>query len=113
MSNQHLSYDELVDHIVNNKPIPNVIHVPNIAHDESLRTKSQLQPRAKPWEANQRREPLTKEASSKTVTESGTVDSFSRAKNLETLSTYYAIETEFEQHLKNFLDGTEEDSSVQ
>lgn len=45
-----LSYDELMDIIVNNKPVPNVIDVPDIVLDQSLVSEAHLQPRLKPWE---------------------------------------------------------------
>ncbi|EDO17921.1 hypothetical protein Kpol_1010p37 [Vanderwaltozyma polyspora DSM 70294] len=48
-----LSYDELVDHIVNNKPVPNVKVIPNITHDESEISKSELKPRGKPWDTTE------------------------------------------------------------
>ncbi|QLL33581.1 hypothetical protein HG536_0E04920 [Torulaspora globosa] len=51
MSGGHeLTYDEIVDHIVSDKPIPNVVEVPNITLDESLRSASEMAPRPKPWE---------------------------------------------------------------
>ncbi|QLQ81142.1 hypothetical protein HG537_0E04970 [Torulaspora globosa] len=47
---QELTYDEIVDHIVSDKPVPNVVEVPNIILDESLRSVSEMAPRPKPWE---------------------------------------------------------------
>ncbi|AET41550.1 uncharacterized protein Ecym_8268 [Eremothecium cymbalariae DBVPG len=49
----NLSYDDLVDIIMNDKPVPNAVEVEEVILDESCRTKSQLQPRPKPWEAIQ------------------------------------------------------------
>ncbi|AMD22765.1 HHL005Wp [Eremothecium sinecaudum] len=47
-----LSYEDLVDIIVNDKPVPNLIVVQDKVHEESLWTKSQLKPRQKPWISN-------------------------------------------------------------
>lgn len=45
-----LSYEEIVHHIVSDKPIPNVVPVPDITLSKSSRTISEMQPRRKPWE---------------------------------------------------------------
>ncbi|CCF58344.1 hypothetical protein KAFR_0E01900 [Kazachstania africana CBS 2517] len=50
---EDLSYEELVDHIVNDKPVPNVVNIPNVVHSEAMRTESTLTPRLKPWEIAQ------------------------------------------------------------
>lgn len=47
---EKLSYEELVDHIVNNKPVPNIETVPNIEHDKIDQTEAELKQRSKPWE---------------------------------------------------------------
>lgn len=47
---QELTYDQIVEHIVSDKPVPNVVEVPNITLDESLRSASEMAPRPKPWE---------------------------------------------------------------
>ncbi|QLG71005.1 hypothetical protein HG535_0B00430 [Zygotorulaspora mrakii] len=49
-----LSYEEIIDHIVSDKPLPNVVAVPDVTLCESLRTVSEIPSRPKPWEiANQ------------------------------------------------------------
>ncbi|AJR70189.1 hypothetical protein H791_YJM1273J00232 [Saccharomyces cerevisiae YJM1273] len=45
-----LSYEELLDHILNNKPIPNIVEVPNVTLDEGLASTPSLRPRPRPWE---------------------------------------------------------------
>ncbi|CCE61105.1 hypothetical protein TPHA_0A00200 [Tetrapisispora phaffii CBS 4417] len=45
-----LTYDELVDHIMNDKSIPNVTAVEDIVLDEKERSANELKPRSKPWE---------------------------------------------------------------
>ncbi|CAB4254907.1 similar to hypothetical protein KAFR_0E01900 [Kazachstania africana CBS 2517] [Maudiozyma barnettii] len=45
-----LTYDEIVEHIVQNKEIPNSVQVPNIILDDSQRSESTMSPRYKPWE---------------------------------------------------------------
>lgn len=48
-----LSYEELLDHILNNKPIPNIVEVPNVTLDEGLASTPSLKPRSRPWEGQQ------------------------------------------------------------
>lgn len=49
---QELTYDEIVEHIVSDKPVPNLVQVPNIILEESLRSVSEMAPRPKPWETS-------------------------------------------------------------
>ncbi|SCU79213.1 LAMI_0A07800g1_1 [Lachancea mirantina] len=110
MGDQVLSYDELVEHIVSNRPVPNIVEVPNLALDASLRTESQLKPRPKPWEktASTESEPAEIDqdtSKDETVTfpvAEATV--FARNESFDSLSKYYAIESEFEKHLEQFFD---------
>lgn len=53
MAEQQLTYDQIVEHIVQSKAIPNVVRVPDIVLDDSLRSESTLRPRYKPWESPQ------------------------------------------------------------
>ncbi|KOG98607.1 uncharacterized protein DI49_3029 [Saccharomyces eubayanus] len=53
MAGDELSYEELLDHILNNKPIPNIVEVPNVTLDESLSSSPSLKPRTRPWERQQ------------------------------------------------------------
>lgn len=47
---EELSYDDLVEHIVLNKPIPNVVQVPDTVLDSKLGSQPRLTQRIKPWE---------------------------------------------------------------
>lgn len=49
MSNE-LTYEQIVEHIIENKEIPNAVNVPNIILDDSKRSESKMIPRNKPWE---------------------------------------------------------------
>ena len=50
---EQLTYDQIVEHIVQSKAIPNVVRVPDIVLDDSLRSQSTMRPRYKPWESPQ------------------------------------------------------------
>ena len=50
---EQLTYDQIVEHIVQSKAIPNVVRVPDIVLDDSLRSESTMRPRYKPWESPQ------------------------------------------------------------
>ncbi|AAS51260.1 ACR033Cp [Eremothecium gossypii ATCC 10895] len=58
---QELSYDQLVDIIVNGKPVPNLVEVADQVHDESQCSESKLCPRKKPWESTDVRAPITEQ----------------------------------------------------
>ncbi|AGO11293.1 AaceriACR033Cp [[Ashbya] aceris (nom. inval.)] len=58
---QELSYDQLVDIIVNGKPVPNLVEVADEVHDESQCSESKLNPRKKPWESADIPEPITEQ----------------------------------------------------
>lgn len=53
MAGDELSYEELLDHILNNKPIPNIVEVPDVTLDEGLSSSPSLKPRTRPWERQQ------------------------------------------------------------
>lgn len=112
--NRQLSYEELVDHIVNNKPVPNVVSVPNITLDPSMRTESLLKPRVKPWERKAQgatvEEPQELIQKAKEITEH--VESVNKTQSFESLSRYYAIEAEFEKQLQHFMDGSGKDATA-
>ncbi|CAI4044938.1 hypothetical protein SUVZ_10G2020 [Saccharomyces uvarum] len=57
MAGDELSYEELLDHILNNKPIPNIVEVPDVTLDESLSSSPSLKPRTRPWERQQQHRP--------------------------------------------------------
>ncbi|CAR21430.1 uncharacterized protein KLTH0B01782g [Lachancea thermotolerans CBS 6340] len=109
-----LTYEELVDHIVNEKPIPNILSVPNVTLDPSLVTKSNMKPRPKPWERNNA---ATSELAGEPPHQQTAVaegpEICTRSRSSESLSKYYAIEAEFEQQLQSFLGGNEESEKLQ
>ncbi|AQZ17173.1 YJR012C [Zygosaccharomyces parabailii] len=97
---ESLSYEELVDHIVSNKPIPNMIEVPDIILNESERTKSEMKARLKPWE-------VTKTVADTAMVEktihqqptiefSGELKTLAMSQSVESLSKYYAREAELD-----------------
>lgn len=47
---EELSYDQIVDHILQDKSVPNVVKVPDIVLEDSMRSESVMRPRNKPWE---------------------------------------------------------------
>ncbi|CUS24538.1 LAQU0S17e01200g1_1 [Lachancea quebecensis] len=113
MSGQ-LTYEELVDHIVNEKPIPNIVNVPNVTLDASLVTKSNMRPRPKPWEQNNAvTSELTDVSPHQQTVVAEEPEICTRSRSTESLSKYYAIEAEFEQQLQSFLGGNEESEKLQ
>ena len=100
MAGQQLTYEELVDHIINDKPVPNILAVPNITQDPSLITKSSLRPRAKPWEQKKEVTVTIEGASDEAQAIDREAGAVSHSHSTESLSTYYAMETEFEQQMQ-------------
>ncbi|CDO93704.1 unnamed protein product [Kluyveromyces dobzhanskii CBS 2104] len=97
-----LSYDELMDIIVNNKPVPNVVDVPDIILDQSLATEHNLKPRLKPWELAKDVPVMGGLVRQKEETQ-GLADNLELVKksnSLEKLTSYYALEVEFQKQLK-------------
>lgn len=110
---QDLSYEELVHHIVSNKPVPNVVQVPDITLNESLRTASVLKPRRKPWESEQKdgasssmEDQMVQKPEMDLENLSTKTETLSTSQSLESLSRYYAMEAEFDVLCKsNINDG--------
>lgn len=107
MNKLQLSYEDLIDIIVNNKPVPESVEIPDIILDECERTESHLCLRVKPWEDidvidNSINSTDTIKDAKKELTEK--LDNMVKTHSMEGLSQYYAIEAEFENHLKTFLD---------
>lgn len=108
---EDLSYEELVDHIVTNKPIPNVVQVPDVTYDESERTQSELKPRPKPWELqdklggvgsstlNEPLQNLPEIPSNVRLPEE--LEALTQSGSTDTVSNYYAREAELDAALKN------------
>ncbi|SJM85164.1 uncharacterized protein ZBIST_2080 [Zygosaccharomyces bailii] len=97
---ESLSYEELVDHIVSNKPIPNMIQVPDITLNESERTKSEMKTRLKPWEvANTVADTAMVEETAHqqpTIEFCGELKTLALSQSVESLSRYYAREAELD-----------------
>lgn len=107
---QDLSYEELVHHIVSNKPVPNVVQIPDITLSESLRTASVLQPRSKPWESEKiegaspsMEEQPIEEPEIDLGNSSTEMETLSKSQSLESLSRYYAMEAEFDVLCKSTI----------
>ncbi|GAV55867.1 hypothetical protein ZYGR_0AZ00380 [Zygosaccharomyces rouxii] len=106
---EDLCYEELIDYIVTNKPIPNVVQVPEITYDESQRTQSELKPRPKPWETQGKIEeaPLVDERSKDPSQPPSNVrlpeemQALTRSQSMESISKYYAMEAELDAALEN------------
>ncbi|CAR29571.1 hypothetical protein ZYGR_0AD02540 [Zygosaccharomyces rouxii] len=104
-----LCYEELIDHIIANKPIPNVVQVPEVTYDESERTHSELKPRPKPWEMQEKVEeaPLVNEPLQdpsqlpSNIRLSEELRALTRSQSIESLSNYYAREAELDAALEN------------
>ncbi|KAG0673328.1 hypothetical protein C6P41_001037 [Kluyveromyces marxianus] len=98
-----LSYDELMDIIVNNKPVPNVIDVPDIVLDQSLVSEAHLQPRLKPWEKADTVPVMGGLVRQKEETKGlvQNVEQVKKSNSLEKLTNYYALEAEFQRQLKS------------
>lgn len=104
---ENLSYEELIDHIVTNKPIPNVVQVPERTHDESQRTQSELKPRPKPWEiqekvgesllVNERLQDQPQPPSNIQLPKE--LQALTRSQSIESISRYYAMEAELDAAL--------------
>ncbi|CEP62663.1 uncharacterized protein LALA0_S06e00826g [Lachancea lanzarotensis] len=112
MDEHQLSYEELVDHIVNDKPVPNILHVPNVTLSSSLSKDSNMHQRLKPWEAARivatASETRPNPKPPALVVPKGEIH---QSKSLESLSKYYSIETEFEEQLQKFLGNSEGSSN--
>ncbi|SCU79115.1 LAFA_0B00826g1_1 [Lachancea sp. 'fantastica'] len=112
MDDHQLSYEELVDYIVNDKPVPNIMHVPNVTLPATLSKDSSMRQRPKPWEiansATTASETRLKQSSPALAVQK---DDVHPSKSSESLSKYYSIETEFEEQLQRFLGNNESSSS--
>ncbi|QEU60716.1 hypothetical protein KDRO_D04100 [Kluyveromyces lactis] len=103
-----LSYDELMDIIVNNKPVPNVVDVPDIILDQSLATGHHLKPRLKPWEQAKDVPVMGGLVRQKEETKglAENVELVKKSNSLEKLTNYYALEVEFQKQLKGYDSST-------
>lgn len=117
MSTQHnqeeLSYDELMDIIVNNKTVPNVIDVPDIVLDQSLVSEATLQPRMKPWQ-QKKQVPIMDNYSADNADARDLVkhvELVTKSNSLEKLTSYYALEAEFQKQLQNYEQDSEDKNS--
>ncbi|SCU91440.1 LADA_0F09978g1_1 [Lachancea dasiensis] len=111
MSDRPLSYDELVDHIVNGKAVPNILHIPNVTLDASLSKDASMKPRAKPWEEGKKLDLEVDNGPSEdipSVPEVVEEEQVSRAASSEHISQLYSLDTEFELQLEQFLGGIDE-----
>lgn len=97
---ESLSYEELVEHIVANKPIPNMVQVPDITLNQSQRTKSEMKTRLKPWEATGKVEeaPIVEQNihQEPTIELSGELETLAMSQSVESLSKYYSREAELD-----------------
>lgn len=106
---ESLPYEELIDHIVTNKPIPNIVQIPDITYDESQRTQSSLKVRPKPWETKQKIEesPLVEERSQDQSQAPSNVElpkelqDLRRSKSVESISHHCAMDAEVDAATNN------------
>lgn len=101
---QDLSYEEIVHHIVSDKPVPNVVQVPDITLSDALRTESEMRPRPKPWEngvmiENRISEERIEDKLVIDLGPPGELQTTSLSQGFEDLSRYYAREAEFDELL--------------
>lgn len=101
---RNLSYEEIVHHIVNDTPVPNVVEVPDVTLSESMRSASEMKPRPKPWELDRDDRQVETDAkvaggddSAKGIEESDLTTPVS----YESVSKYYAMAEELDEALKN------------
>ena len=93
-----------MDIIVNNKPVPNVVDVPDIILDQSLVSEPHLQQRLKPWQVK-KDVPVMKDlvqTTEQTKDLAKHVELVTKSNSLEKLTNYYALEAEFHKQLQNY-----------
>ncbi|CAI4034423.1 hypothetical protein SMKI_10G2140 [Saccharomyces mikatae IFO 1815] len=94
-----LSYEELLDHILNNKPIPNIVEVANTTLDENLATSSSLKPRVRPWEGHQQHQPHQQLQDPRAdISLSIDQESLEGINSLSKLSEYYDIQSKLQMN---------------
>ncbi|CAI4043825.1 hypothetical protein SKDZ_10G2190 [Saccharomyces kudriavzevii ZP591] len=108
----NFSYEELLDHIINNKPVPNIVEVPNVTLDESLGSTSSLKPRTRPWEGQQQHQSqqqlqISKENISLDINQESLEDMTSLSK----LSECYDIQSKMQMNDASNNDDDDDDSS--